>query len=370
MAGFWYSMVNAVKSATAVLVISGGLACIFFVVLFSIVKIKKFNASLAIIISTTVSCFLMVPVISAFNNLIDITVEGAVLDEGKAEIKAQRAEIERLKAENKIKALEQETLDNRIKMAKQSIEIEALNDNINLLEHAQLSIQSFEKILELALLQTTLKQTLVRKESLGTIATGWGIQADYYGDEVLVVISHDINAKFGVDLNNIKIAQIDQNTVVVSGIKSKFIGTSRNITTIPIKEIRRINYKKDVIDSIIVQNDNISKNRANNYADTYEREFQIRLSEGLELSFMDEAVVQLAQNFIKVMLAPLYKNIRFETSGRLDAVPLMEYVQKELKDTHERKNALLDVQETLNAAHRQLETETLKIEQMLTDSEE
>lgn len=31
---------------------------------------------------------------------------------------------------------------------------------------------------------------------------------------------------------------------------------------------------------------------------------------------MDDTVVQLAQNFIKVMLTPLYKNIRFDDVER------------------------------------------------------
>ena len=157
----WYGMVNTVKSVTAVLVIAGGLAGIFAIVFFSIFKIRKINANLAIMASTILSCFFMVPVISAFNNLVDLSVKGAIIKEGKAEIKA------------KVKALEKEKLENQITIAKQSIQIEALNDDIKLLENAQLSVQSFEKILELALLQTDIQQTLVRKESLSELSGGW-----------------------------------------------------------------------------------------------------------------------------------------------------------------------------------------------------
>jgi hypothetical protein len=335
-------MVNAVTDATALLVIVGGLAGIFTIVFFSIFTIRKIDTILAILVSTVLSCFLMAPVISAFNHLVDIKVEGAIIDAGKAEIKAQRAEAERLKAENRVKLLEQEKLDNQIIIAKQSIEIEAFNDTIKLLENAQLSMQSFQKILELALLQSNLKQTLVRKEPLNTLSSGLGINAEYYNDEVLIVTTHDINAKFGVDLNEVKIVKLDGNTVVVSGIRSKFIGTSKNIKNTPIKEIRRNNYKNGVIASVVVQNNAQSLNLADKYADIYETEFQTKLSEGLELTFMDDAVVQLAQNFITVMLAPLYKNVKFTAGEQPEALPIVEYLQKELRDTNERRNALLD----------------------------
>jgi hypothetical protein len=312
--------------------------------------------------STVLSCFLMVPIISAFNHLVAIKIEGSIIDEGKAEIKAQRAEVERLKAENRVRMLEREKMENRIAMAKQSIEIEILNDNIKLLENAQISVQSFQKILQVALLETTLKQTLVRKEPTTDMESGWGIKANYFHDEALVVITHDIIAKFGVDLNEVKLIRLDGNTVVVSGIRSKYIGSSKNISDTLLKEIRRINYKKGVVDSILVQNDRHSINDAGNRAVDYEREFQTKLSEGLELGFMNDAVVQLAQNFITVMLAPMYRNIKFDDIERPDALPLMQHLQKELEDTQGRKIELLNINDNLLLVNKQLETDVAKIE--------
>jgi hypothetical protein len=355
-------MVDAVKTATVVLVIGGGFAGIFAIVLFSIFKIRKINANLAIMVSTLLSCFLMVPVISAFNNLVDIRVEGSIVDEGKAEIQAQRAELERLKAENRVKMLERERLDNQITIAKQSIEIEALNDNIKLLEHAELSMQSFQRILQIALLQTNLKQTLVRKEHLTPFESGWGFKADYFNDEILVILTHDINAKFGVDLNEIKIVKLDGNNVIVSGIRPKYIGSDRYITDIPVKEVRRVNYKKGIVASIRIENNPESLNKADKYAKEYEDDFQRKLSEGLELGFMNDAVVQLAQNFLTVMLAPLYKNIRFTDAEQPGALPLMEYLQKELKDNQNRKIELLETNEDLLLVNEKNETEAVEIE--------
>ena len=283
------------------------------------------------------------------------------MEEERAEIMAQRYEVERLRAESRIRNLERERLENQITIAKQSIEMESLNDNIKLLENAQLSVQSFERILELALLQTNIQQTLVRKESINEPVSGWGLRAQYYYDEVLVVISHDIDVKFGVNLNDVKISKIDENTVVITGIRPTFIGTSRNITNTILKEIRRVNYRSGVLSSVDIQNDNLARERADRYADTYENEFQQKLSEGIAFSFMDDAVIQLAQNFIKVMLAPLYRNIRFDNADRQDSLPLMAYLQKELKENQDRRTELADDNFGLLLKNEELEYENIML---------
>ena len=285
----------------------------------------------------------MVPVISSFNHLVRIKVEGPIFEE-------ENSRLELLKRQNKINALEKEKLENQITIAKQTIEIEALSDNIKLLENAQLSVQSFEKILELALLQTNLKQTLVRKEPLQSLQSGWGFLADYYYDEVLVVHTHDIIAKFGVALNEIKVSKQSDDTVIVSGIHPKFIGTSKNITNTPIKEIRTNNYKRGVLVSVDTNYKASGISQANSYAEQFEKEFQTKLSEGLELNFMDDAVIQLAQNFIKVMFAPLYANILFDTVERPGALAIMDYLKGEIKNNNEKKNELLKASDNLSTA--------------------
>jgi hypothetical protein len=361
---FWYNMVNTIETATVVLVIGAGIAGIFAVAFFSIFKLRKINATLAILASTVLSCFLMIPVISAFNNLVDIKIEGSIIDEGKAEIKAQKAEVEKLKAENKIRNLEREKLENQITIAKQSIEIEGLNNNIKLLKNADISMQSFQKILEVALLQTNLKQTMVKKEKLSAgIASGWGIRASSFYDEVLVIITHDIEAKFGVDLNEIKVSKLAGDSIAVSGIKSKFVGASKNVSNTILKELRTLNYKGNDLSSVDAKYDSVSRERVDKVAKEYESEFQEKLSKGLELGFMNDAVIQLAQNFLKVMLAPVYKDIQFIDYEQPGALPLMEYLQKELKENQHRKNELLEINENLLLVNKKVETAVAEIEE-------
>ena len=359
---FIYGMINAFQSATAVLVIAGGLAGIIGVLLFSMLKLRKINASLAIFFSTIMACLLMLPVVSSFNNLIKIKVEGTIINDSRAEIRAAREEAAKLLAENKARLLEKERLENQITIAKQTIEMEALTDSIKVLEHAQLSMQSFQRILQLALLETNLKQTMVRKDPITQPEGGWGIRADYYYDEVLVIMTHDIVAKFGVNLSEIKISGIDGNTAVVSGIKPIFIGASRNITDTLAQEIRRVNVKNRVVDTVFIDNSSNAKTRANDYANTYATGFQTRLSQGIELDFMDDAVVQLAQNFITVMLTPLFRTIRFDNAYRSDALPIMTYLEKKINDNIAQKAKLSEENGSLIKANEQIESEIEGIE--------
>ena len=357
---------NMIKSVTAGLVIALGVAGICAIIFFSIFKVKKINSKLAIITSTILSCFLMVPVISAFNNYVEIKIDGIVIDELEMELKEARAELitqvselVQLQAKTRAKSLEQEILRNQETIARQTIEIETLNDNVNLLKNTRLSIQSFQKILELALLEVNLDQALVRKERLGTVRASWIPPFRPIYEEILVVLDHDIIAKFGVDLNEVKIATMYGNTALISGIRPKFIGTSRNITNYLVEEIRRIEFNGDGTEYRVDMQNN-RKQEAANRARTYERNFQMRLSE--EFNFMDSAVIQLAQDFISVMLAPLFTNIVFDNANRPNALPLIEYLERELKEYDGRIANLHNSNESLALENVRLESEIQKIE--------
>jgi hypothetical protein len=88
------------------------------------------------------------------------------------------------------------------------------------------------------------------------------------------------------------------------------LGTTKIDSEPVIREIRRITLdgnqnetKVEIMDSKQYQKLIIK------YMDESQKEYQERLSKGLETTFMDESVVKLAENFIKIVLAPLDKNI-------------------------------------------------------------
>ena len=302
----------------------------------------------------------MVPVTSAFNNLVKAKVTGSVLSKTEAELEVQQQKLKLLKQEEQLKEKNKELLDKQIIISKQTIETEGLNDTIRRLQNVQLSVQGMTKISELALTATNLKNTQLHtkrtniNKTKGKDAPGWiKIVADKVVDtykdvntydEYLAVITHDIVAKQGVDLNEVKVANAleSPNTIIVSGIIPKYIGSSKNIPTPEMQEIRThiLDFETNQRLAVEVKNDAISIQLANAFMQEKTSEFQSRLSEGLETSFLNESVVELAQQFILIALAPLEKKIEFRESAPNGALPLLKYIQHELNTSTQKKNEL------------------------------
>ena len=304
----------------------------------------------------------MIPLITAFNHYVQQQVTGTIIDEGRAEIRAQREQLERLRAENRVRALEREQLENEVLIAKQSIEIETLNRSNMLLERARLQMQSFQEIAELALTQANFKQTLVRMEPTTPPESGWGLRAEYYHDEVLVISTYDLNAKFGIDLKDVRVARASGNSVVVSGIRPKFIGTDRFQYDNMLKEVRRVDYKEGMRIRETIRNDMLSRTLADNKAQQFHLEYQRKISDGLELTFMDDAIVRLAQNFIRIVLAPLFTNIEFGNTERPEALSLMDFLANELRENDEERFRLLQINEQVILRLHSLEAESSEAE--------
>jgi len=327
-----------IQSAAAILVIIACFSGIIVVIWTSLFKIKNHQA--AVVVSSLICCLLMIPLVISLNQYIRKTAEKTILDE-------EETKVSKIRAENKARLLEKQRLENEVIIAKQSIEIEALNRKNILLERARLQLQGFQQIAELALTQADIKYNLIRLEPTTPIEKGWNIRAEYYRDEVLVVSSYDINAKFGIDLKDVNVTKINNNSVVVSGIRPKYIGTNKWERNNLIKEIRRVDYKYGELFRTRILDARQDVILADNKEQQFDLEFNRRVKEGMELAFMNDVIIQLAQNFIKIVLAPVYDSIIFDNIIHPESLPLMEYLAKELKENNEEKYNLLQINEQI-----------------------
>jgi TonB family protein len=369
----WHNMVSAVSGATPALVFV--LCLIFFVavVYFSLSKLREEYPTAAILLSTFLCCFLMVPVISTLNHLAASASGEIVVDKaqktvdslenaGKMLMEEHRSEMMRIIGEIEKNNSELTKLNNLVKAANQLKEIEDIDNRMKLLENAKLSL---EKTLRQPLLQSGIKHPLVRnsfgekkkKEVLpagekGSHGSGWFGKAwdwikdrDDWGsvsEDTLVAMIYDIEAKFGVDLSDVKVSKVSGG-VAISGVLPKSVGASiHSEPVIVIREIRRLVYDtKGNKSSTIILHDRDAESSARAFSERHDGEFRKRLRDGEEFPFMEEHFVELAQTFIKTALTPLYgKDIAFVTVDRPGSLPLIEYLQKELTDNSERKNAL------------------------------
>jgi hypothetical protein len=296
---------KSIKGAACFIVMFIGILGILSITTLIIYYIKI--RALAIILSTFAGCILMIPITWAFNSFVDSRV-------GKKET----------------------IMANQETIVKQSIRIEELERTIDNLEHTMFNIQEFEKILDLGLIETKLRQTTVKKENLDTKYNSLPLIGGSSAIiEYLEVMNHDIIAKFGVDLKTIKLTNKEdsRDTVIVSGITSKFMGTMQNDPDWVVSEIRKINRNKDGQETKVeIMTSGDYKNILIEQMKESQKDYQRRLSQGLETKFMDETVNKLAENFIKIFLLPLNKTIEFQSNPQSDGLALLDYIKKEIEN--------------------------------------
>ncbi|UTC61284.1 hypothetical protein E4O05_06775 [Treponema sp. OMZ 787] len=356
---FFYKVQDKVSMTMSLFVMAACIIGIVLVLFIASTKVRKINSVLAIVLSAVISCILMIPLMTAFNSFVSKKIVNEVTNSQLAEIEARKAQIKLLAANQELREKEKEILDNKISMQKQSIEIDSLEESLRVLQNTQLNMHSFKEILELGLLEANLKQTNLYRKNLSGITTGMGLKADQYYDEGLVVLTHDIDAKFGVDLKKIKITVSKDfpNILWIRDIQPKFLGASKNKHIKEVAEIRRVDIKNN-IKTYSILNGQAEVKKANQYADLCEQEYQTRLSQGFETNFMNDAVLKLSENFIKLILSPLKKEIRFAAALDGTTLSLEEYIDEELKKIRSKR---LEIENN----NKSLDEENLKKEKEL-----
>jgi hypothetical protein len=294
---------NSIQGAFGALLIVICIAGIFGLALLMILKIP--HKSIAVILQTIGCCILMMPVMFGLNNYVSSKA-------GKIE----------------------QTLNERNKIREQERKIIELENTIRQIESTGFNLQQFQKILELGLIEATLKQTVLSKTIFDNTHRSI-FPGGYFDWEYLGVMTNNITAKFGVDLKLVRLwnSNEKEKTIMVSGISSKFIGTSEYSTTQDVSEVRKINLngKNEVID-VQIDNSRSAKDVLLEYERKMQNSYQERLNKGLETDFMNETVEKLAENFIKMILAPLQKEIVFTHAINTDSLDLSEFIEREMAD--------------------------------------
>lgn len=367
ISNFFEGMKESFLQGTMIAII---IACVFLIALITFLFIKKLlkdnskDGVLPVILSTVFACILMIPATCAFSKLVRISVEKQIKN-------ATKEEIARLQLEVKNQQLEKEALESKNKLVKQEIEMNLLNKQVSLLKSSQVSAMQFQKIAEVALLKTNIQQAKVWNGRLGDIKTGWGILASQYHDYALIVNTYDIkDAKFGIDFQDIKIKKIDDNHIIVAGIKTKYIGSPDYSKENIVKEIRTINYDSDNnIKSIQIKNDAASLREIDKLEEESNNEYLASLKNMENWTFLEDSIVTLGKNFIQVIFAPAYENIDFVEDAEDDSFrPLIDFISYEIETETEQANILSNVLSTVeNAQEAQKvidseESKTLKSE--------
>ena len=301
-------------------------------IVFSILKIKKLNTTAAILVSSLLCSFWMIPITGTIGHLVKITASSEALSVANEKIRLAAIEEENRK-------LEEEA-------TKREAEIKRQQQIIDSYKHAQFSLQSFNEILEVGLLKTEMSMTKYdfydinekyqNKKKIFILTD----ENNLRGKKYLGVYTHDLTVKHGIDLNKITVKE-DKDKIIVGMIKPKYIGTEKDINNIVFNEIMihdiekySLGTKQGEIDTYIIQNDEKHKLMSDQLAKEHENEFKNNLKAGVETKFLNESIIKLGQKFIQLALSPLFneEKIVFEKFELDDGIPIMEYINNKVKE--------------------------------------
>ncbi|MBR1614470.1 MAG: hypothetical protein IJ673_03220, partial [Treponema sp.] len=215
----------------------------------------------------------------------------------------------------------------------------SLQNEIDFLRHAQLSIQDLERIMELNLLKTTLHQTEVKDTWIGTqkLYENRGDKRTQYasvGKNYLVILTHDLTAKYGINMKDLKAFEDESGRLVVSGVKQVFSGMTGVSDKKQYAEVVNSFFSADgTLVEKYFSMDKKDLQAASDYADWCVNEFhrKVETMENLD-SNVYEQVNDSAENLLTVLLSPTGKEIVFSQEEKERAVPLMDYLQQKIDE--------------------------------------
>lgn len=215
----------------------------------------------------------------------------------------------------------------------------SLQNEIDFLRHAQLSIQDLERIMELNLLKTTLHQTEVKDTWIGTqkLYENRGDKRTQYasvGKNYLVILTHDLTAKYGINMRDLRAYEDESGRLVVSGVKPIFTGMTGVSDKKQYAEVVNSFFSADgTLVEKYFSMDKKDLQAASDYADWCVNEFhrKVETMEDLD-SNVYEQVSDSAENLLTVILSPTGKEIVFSQEEKESAVPLMDYLQQKIDE--------------------------------------
>lgn len=215
----------------------------------------------------------------------------------------------------------------------------SLQNEIDFLRHAQLSIQDLERIMELNLLKTTLHQTEVKDTWIGTqkLFENRGDKRTQYasvGKNYLVILTHDLTAKYGINMKDLRAYEDESGRLVVSGVKPIFTGMTGVSDKKQYAEVVNSFFSADgTLVEKYFSMDKKDLQAASDYADWCVNEFhrKVETMEDLD-SNVYEQVSDSAENLLTVILSPTGKEIVFSQEEKERAIPLMDYLQQKIDE--------------------------------------
>jgi hypothetical protein len=227
---------------------------------------------------------------------------------------------------------EREQLDQeRERLLEQKARLEAMRINVN----------AYRPVLRLGLCELDMHTYDVKEERIAKVERPFPDPRRSEETWYLGIVEHEFKANFGVDLTKVRFTELESGELEISGLESEFQGIDPVRQKPRLAEIRTY-YKAETGDVIprdgitVVSSNKISGN--NTYDEHLQKqitEFLGRLRQGLAFQDLDQYVVRLAMEFLRVIFAPMGKEIKFVEKVNESGLGFLEYLGRKNRQLEE-----------------------------------
>ena len=189
------------------------------------------------------------------------------------------------------------------------------------LEAMRINVEMFRPVLKLGLLEVETNVTdfqhriVTREERQGWLRNG-------YRDAYAGVVQIPVKAHLGVDLQKVRVHDSGQQLIVTGFVMTTVTDTAEGakwlldeVRTEYMKGSQVVKFKGDTHDQ-----------RSKAFSREHELQVRARLKEGLDFQVFESGLVRTAQQVLRVLLAPLGKEVRFETTPPGEGRELLTYL--------------------------------------------
>ena len=293
------------------------LACMSFVIFISCSL--RITGKFGIIFSSIMCAILAIPLTLIWVPYIshNVHTQETAKDE---KIREQKKEIDELQTQNE----------------KYKAEQKSFKEKIHLLENLTFNIETYQDVFKMCFREYSQNATLKNREQFNesdytNVIKKWLDSPSKNYDEILSVMDCCVQYQRGVDLQNIKIAKINDTTVVVTGIKPEYTTTPSFKYKDFFSEVRHVKLDKNSnIREVHIENDSEYRTILEQKKEQYKADFEDSFIKGKTVDDDAAEIIKRAQNFIRIILEPIYPNVEFDDSRIAnDALPLLEYLKTE-----------------------------------------
>ena len=299
---------------------------------------------LAVIVSSIGSC--------AGAGIIALTIPklvGVRLAEDKEKIVQKELKI--IQAEEQVKRVQE-----------LGLEKEKLLAEIERHKNMRVDVNAYRNILKLGLSQFDIdtydfkQEVIEEKDRSHVLDPRRSVKREYVG-----VIRHKFKAMFGVDLSKLEFSELSSNVLQISGVTSEFQGLIPDLNENPRKlaEIRVRKYSENSSDFCLMDSYKIiscqglkssTKDGITDYedfADRQEREFLQRFTQGLVFQGLQNHIIQMAEEFLRLVFQPMGKTIQFVDSIPSGGKGFLEYLEARNRQIENQIQNLVEKKESL-----------------------